>query len=327
MTNRIVGTIKDPDDPWKKRISIDDGIKKFLMKGDKELGELLELIAKCEPDPQYSKMGVLKVLKRLNSSVGKRKRSGERYPKYFIKDGALKDITMQANLFSLDASKEILNDYRAPYNVEMKTFLEEMVRGIGVYTLFNYFHSFKFTSPRNSHKQNMEKRQAWIEQTIPIQGVSWTIERAFDVYMPNKHYMRRIFEDATSIEFLSKFLLTLQKSFPEEFSKCKKILDNLDKKTTSHKKWLAELDESDQWIKECDAKNKRNFKHDLKPNQCPRCHNDGTFPVPKGICKGKIFECGFYLENLPDTPPDRRYCPACGYRGTHEEYRKSILVK
>jgi hypothetical protein len=67
MARRTVGTIRDPDDPWEKRIPIDKGIEKFLMKGDKELGELLKLIKESDPDPKYTKMGVLEVLKRLKS--------------------------------------------------------------------------------------------------------------------------------------------------------------------------------------------------------------------------------------------------------------------
>jgi hypothetical protein len=326
MRNKIVGTITDPDDVWGRRIAIDKGIIKFLIRGDKTLGELRILVAQHNPQPEYTKMGVLKVLERLKKKVRKHKPRGERYPKYSLTDSALRDITIQANLFSIDASKKVLNEYHVDQN-NIDSFLEELVRGIGVYTLFNYFHSFKFTSTKYSHKQNMEKRQAWIQQTIPMQGLSWIIERAFDRFMPDKDYMRKIFEDEKSMKFLSEFEDKLQKSFPEEFDKCKEVLDNLNKKTTIHNKWLSDLDELEQWRKECDSKNKRNFKKKLKINECPRCHNDGSFPTPKGTCKGKIFDCGFYLEHLPDTPQERRYCPSCGYRGTHEEYRKLILRK
>jgi hypothetical protein len=236
MSKRTVGTIKDPNDPWGKRISIDAGITKFLNDGGKELGELLLLISRYEPQPKYTKMGVLKVLKRLKKTVGKRKNPEDRFPKYYLKDSALRDISIRANLYSLDSSKEILNNYQISGNMKKEEFMRELTIGIGVYTLFNYIQSFKLTSSKNSQEKNLEIRESWLRQTIPIHGISWTLERAIDAFMQNKKFGINISQDDEKLKILLELENNLKKVFPDEFGKCAKPLDKLDKRVADFKK-------------------------------------------------------------------------------------------
>lgn len=216
------GRIKDPDEPSANAISVSEAIPKFLRDGGKRLGEIITFVNKgLDNESKYSKMGILKILKKLKDEKLIVHEEGE---KYYLANNALNDVKLQGQLFGLQASKILISDMS--FNiVHEKRYLSQIMKNMGLYYYYIYLKSFELFSTKQSFDKNNARRLEFVAQAFPIKGIPLALEY---------HLMNTDLDDPTlennTINSSNMYAL-----------KAKKLLRILKQISPKEMKWLDEI--------------------------------------------------------------------------------------
>lgn len=152
--------------------------------------------------------GVLERLLKKRIIVKSGKTPLRPYPAYHLPKKMEDRPDLQAKIFANEASQFLLLDIDASRDPER---LADLIRMIGFYTIFNYLESYKLR-----RKDSNVLQVGWLWDTLPMRYVSlhltghkiWEIQHGFDV---------------------KKYENELRRLFPEEFSMCKKMVEDVNR--------------------------------------------------------------------------------------------------
>lgn len=236
---------------------------------------------------------------------------GRPYPEYEITPEGIDDIGLEADTFASDASHELLNYGRISSGTPA-SLLEELVRKIGVYTTFAYLQAWKRTSTTNSREINTDSVNAWLNHVRSMRSLSIYFENLTDYLNSHQNRKAYIFEDENKKKILEMLEKELEKIYPSETGVCKTILEKTSCSVKQSKDDLRDIMELEKWVKLQEKRNKKFPKKKIKPNECPRCHYDGTRSVPHGPSRGKIIKNSFAWITFEDRKV--MHCAVCGFR-------------
>lgn len=235
---------------------------------------------------------------------------GRPYPEYELTQKGMNNIGLEANVFATDASRELLN-YFIISSGTTSSLLEEIIRKIGIYTIFVYLQAWRNTLSTNSRKENVELVNTWINHVLPMRDLSTYLEQlVIHLSSSSEKNKTYIFEDENKKKILKDLQKELGKLYPDDTNLCQAVFETISSRVKEEKNKMYDRKELEKWIKLQEKRNTKFSKKNIKENECPRCHYDGTKPVPKGPSKGKTFRLGFSLVTTKNR--QSRSCPVCG---------------
>jgi len=291
---------------------------------NKSFGEIKQFLEKSGVAYANNK-GLDLALKSLISKgdIGKHKIVEKSHPTYYIKKKGLNYIASVAQEFQRGVVSEISKWLGLPREDSESAelyLIKNLIHIYGLYNLYVQIKSWRFTSNKKSHGENFDIRRTWLRYTLPLGSESHLLEEGIkDLAGLRFHGTTAEFNESVARIYANekkwkKFLELeelLKKMYPDEIEFFEKIFTKSPDEATRTREWIRGVQRREAWKKRLIRKSEKESKKQLKANECPRCHYDGSTKVKAGPCKGRIFEKGFVLE--PGIEHQGKHCPACGY--------------
>jgi hypothetical protein len=321
MANRIV--VKKIVDDYGRETSSYQLINDCLISGQKRFGEIKRFLAD-KGIKYYDDKGLALALKSLIKRGEIRKNTIKPFPTYYLRNNVLNQISATSQEFRREIIHKISQFPYPEQEVSESNehyLLRQLIHLFGIYNLYVQIKSWQFTSNNKSHEANYDARSEWFRNTFPLGNESFLLENGIrDLTYPRfyttaekfNESVSKIYQNKKKLAKLNELEKNLKKMFPDQIMFFDQILNESPKKAKNMQKWIKDSQQHEAWKKRLITKNKKTPKKKLKPNECPRCHYDGSTKVKVGHCKGMIFENGFAIQ--PGSEHYGKHCPACGLR-------------
>jgi len=200
------------------------------------IGKIMEFLYKQYKIKFYDHKGILPYFVELmNEGLIQKnpKTKGRTYPTYEITTKGIRDIRTKANVFSIDGNKILaLQDFHSWLPDSKK--LEEMVKIIGVYTVFTHLKGKKLSLAKTKKTEQWEIENSWLVNCLPMNNVSFFIKQCFFTFLKDneskKHKISELEEELKDI-------------FPNECSQLEEVYNGLEKRIDDIKKVMREQKE------------------------------------------------------------------------------------
>lgn len=238
------------------------------------------------------------------------------YPLYYYVETGIDSIEYLGDEFSR-LIPGFLNKYpnlHTHSKSSVSDFVSKLTNLFGIYTFFVLIHSWKLTDSSYSHTRNSQRRSTWLQNTLVFPYGSSLLDEGIIKLLglaDHDEQIARIYESKKKKTKLMEIEKILKKQHPDEISFFSSILQQAETEYPKTRRWIKEMEMFDAWVERLNRKMKKHPKTRLKPNECPRCHYDGSTEVKIGPCKGATFERGFSLES--DNNHRGRHCLACDF--------------
>lgn len=296
-------------------------IKDCLISGEKRFGEIKRFLADNKIK-YYDDKGLDLALKSLIKRGEIRKHKITSFPTYYLMNKDLNQISAISKEFRRGIIHKIVQFPYPEQEVSESNehyLIQQLIHLFGICHLYVQIKSWQFTSNTKSYEENHALRSEWFRNTFPIGNESFLLENGIKdltyprFYTPIEKFdesVSKIYQNKKKLAKLNELEENLKKMFPDQMAFFDEILNESPKKAKSMQKWIKDFQQHKAWKKRLITKNKKIPKKKLKPNECPRCHYDGSTKVKVGHCKGIIFENGFAIN--PELKHHGKHCPACG---------------
>lgn len=210
---------------WKRDILPEEQVLVCLRKNSQPLQRRVieNYLIKEYGTEYFDHKGLDHILKKLEKKelIKKNPKMHRRpFPTYEITLEGSKDIRTKANVFSIDGNKILaLQDFHSWLPDSKK--LEELVKIIGVYTVFTHLKGKKLSFTKSKRTEQWEIENSWLVNSLPMNNVSFFIKQCFFTFLKDNESKK---------QKISELEKELKDIFPNECSQLEEAYNGLEKR-------------------------------------------------------------------------------------------------
>ena len=229
---------------WERDISPEEQVLVCLRKNSQPLQRRVieNYLIKEYGTEYFDHKGLDHILKKLEKKelIKKNPKMHRRpFPTYEMTLEGSKDIRIKSNVFSSDCNKILgIQNFHSWLPDSKK--LEELVKIVGVYTVFTHLKGKKLSLTKTTKTEQREIEMSWLANSLPMNNVSFFIKQCFFPFLRDNESKK---------QKISELEEELKDIFPNECSQLEEAYNGLEKRIDDIKIIMREQKERQKGLK------------------------------------------------------------------------------